>query len=58
VLADAFEPAMEQLLEIVARDRKFGNDAARKALLTVFTLLGGTGELVKRYRARLSMALN
>jgi putative thioredoxin len=58
VLADAFEPAMEHLLEIVARDRKFGNDAARKALLTVFTLLGGKGELVKRYRARLSMALN
>ncbi len=58
VLADEFEPAMEQLLELVGRDRKFGNDAARKALLTIFTLLGGKGELVKRYRARLSMALN
>lgn len=58
VLAGELEPAMEQLLEIVVRDRKFGNDAARKALLTLFTLLGGKGELVKRYRARLSMALH
>lgn len=58
VLAEQYEPAMEQLLEIVGRDRKFGNDAARKALLTVFTLLGGKGDLVKRYRARLSMELN
>lgn len=58
VLAGEFELAMEQLLEIVGRDRKFGDDAARKALLTVFTLLGGKGDLVKRYRSRLSMALN
>jgi putative thioredoxin len=58
VLANEFEPAMEQLLEIIGRDRKFGDDAARKALLTVFNLIGSKGELVKHYRARLSMALN
>ncbi len=51
-----YEPAMEQLLELVRRDRSFGDDAGRKTLLKVFELLGG-GELTSRYRKRLSSAL-
>jgi putative thioredoxin len=58
VLAGDYERALPELLEIVRRDRKFGDDAGRKAMLTVFGLLGNSGELVKRYRALLSSALN
>lgn len=49
---------MDQLLEIVRRDRKFKDDIGRKTLLDVFNLLGGSGELVAEYRRRLSSALN
>lgn len=58
VLAGDYEGAMEGLLEIVRRDRKFGNDAARKALVSIFNLLGHQHPLVSKYRARLSSALN
>jgi putative thioredoxin len=58
VLRQQFDAALEQLLEIVRSDRKFNDDGARKAMLSVFQLLGGTGELVTQYRRKLSMALN
>jgi putative thioredoxin len=57
VAAGRYEPGMEQLLEIVRRDRGFGDDIGRKTLLSVFNLLGG-GELVSRYRRLLASALN
>ncbi len=57
LMRNEFEPALENLFEILRRDRQFGDDAARKAILDIFTLLGGTGPLVKRYRALLSSAL-
>ncbi len=52
-----YEPALEQLLEIVRRDRSFQDDIGRKTMLSVFNLLGG-GELVSRYRRLLASALN
>jgi putative thioredoxin len=52
-----YEPALEQLLEIVRRDRGFKDDIGRKTMLSVFNLLGG-GELVSRYRRLLASALN
>lgn len=48
---------MDQLLEIVRRDRSFGDDIGRKTLLEVFNLLGGQGELVSTYRRKLAGAL-
>lgn len=51
--ADAFE----QLLEIVRRDRKFNNDAARKTMLQLFSVLG-SDPLVSEYRRKLAGALN
>ncbi|MCA1977800.1 MAG: co-chaperone YbbN [Thiobacillus sp.] len=57
VAAGNYEAGMEQLLEIVRRDRAFGDDIGRKTLLSVFNLLGG-GELVSRYRRLLASALN
>ena len=57
VAASNYEPAMEQLLEIVRRDRGFQDDIGRTTLLDVFNLLGG-GELVSKYRRLLASALN
>ncbi len=57
VAAGQHEAGMDQLLEIVRRDRSFGDDVGRKTLLSVFNLLGG-GELVNRYRRMLASALN
>ncbi|MGH8577969.1 MAG: tetratricopeptide repeat protein [Gammaproteobacteria bacterium] len=57
IMEHSFEAALEQLLEIVRRDRAFGDDAARKAMLEVFALMGGEGPIVKRYRTLLSSLL-
>jgi putative thioredoxin len=58
ILKGQFEPALENLFEILRRgDRQFGDDAARKAILDIFILLGGTDPLVKRYRSLLSSML-
>jgi putative thioredoxin len=51
-----YEAAMEQLLEIMRRDRKFDDDAGRKGLLKVFDMLG-SGELVTRYRQQMARLL-
>ncbi|MFH2135147.1 MAG: co-chaperone YbbN [Pseudomonadota bacterium] len=60
VLVTAERPAegMDQLLEIVRRDRSFRDDIGRKTLLDVFNLLGGQGDLVKDYRRKLASLLN
>lgn len=53
-----YEAAMDQLLEIVRRDRGYNDDAGRKGLLRMFELLGNSGELVSKYRRLLAQALN
>ena len=53
-----FEPALEQLLEIVGQDRAFDDDFARKAMLAVFDLMAERPEAVSAYRRRLAAALN
>lgn len=57
-LTGDYEPAMEHLLELVRRDRRYGDDAGRKALVRLFTLLGNNSPLVMKYRGLLSRALN
>ncbi len=52
-----FAPAMQQLLEIVRRDRKFRDDIARLKLLAVFEMAAEEQELVAEYRSRLSSLL-
>jgi putative thioredoxin len=58
VAKQRYEPALEQLLEIIRRDRKWNGEAGRKTVLSVFDLLGGQGELVSKYRRQLAAALN
>jgi len=49
---------VEQLLEIIRRDRNFGNDEPRQTVLRIFAMAGGKGELVSKYRRELARALN
>jgi len=58
IVQSNFEQALEQLLEIMRRDRKFNDDAGRKGMLKVFAMLGGSGELVTRYRQKMARLLN
>jgi putative thioredoxin len=58
VASNRLEEGMDQLLEIVKRDRNFRDDIGRKTLLDVFNLLGGQGPLVTEYRRRLSSLLS
>jgi putative thioredoxin len=53
-----FEPALEQLLAIVERDRDFDNDVGRRTMLSVFDLAAEQPQLVSSFRRRLSAALN
>ncbi|HUW75285.1 MAG TPA: tetratricopeptide repeat protein [Gallionella sp.] len=54
IAANRTAEGMDQLLEIVRRDRGFREDIGRKTLLDVFNLLGGQGDLVSEYRRKLS----
>ncbi|HET7832438.1 MAG TPA: co-chaperone YbbN [Gallionella sp.] len=58
VASDRVAEGMDQLLEIVRRDRSFHDDIGRKTLLDVFNLLGGQGALVAEYRRKLASVLN
>jgi len=50
--------ALATLLEIVRRDRRYGDDAARKAMLDLFTLMPDGDPLIREYRTQLARALN
>ena len=58
ITSQRYEAGMDQLLEIVQRDRTFQDDIGRKTLLDVFNLLGGQGGLVSAYRRKLAALLN
>ncbi len=49
--------ALEQLLELMKRDRAFENDAGRKGMLAVFDLLGSGHKLAAQYRAKMMNCL-
>jgi putative thioredoxin len=53
-----YERALAQLLAIVRLDREFGDDVARKTMLTVFEALPPDSDLARRYRRELASALN
>ncbi len=52
------EGAMQQLLEIVRRDRAYQEDGARAQLIKMFEALGSGNPLVQRYRRQLAVSLN
>jgi putative thioredoxin len=57
VASEDYATALDQLLEIVRRDRAFRDDIARKTMLQVFSVLGNEGDLVSEYRRRLASAM-
>jgi putative thioredoxin len=57
VLSEDYDSALERFLTLVQKDRRFHNDGARKAMLTVFKLLGDEHELTTSYRKRLMQSL-
>lgn len=62
VLQGDIAAAMDQLLEIIKRDRKFEDDLGRKELIKLFDIVGTQGEqgvqIVNDYRRKLALALN
>lgn len=57
VARGACETALEQLMALIQCDRTFRDQAGRKAVVDIFTLLGNDSPIVREYRARLSAAL-
>ncbi len=58
LMAGEHEPALAALIDLVRSDRRYGEDAARKATLEAFRLLGDDHPLVRQYRTQLARALH
>ncbi|HLY38737.1 MAG TPA: thioredoxin [Candidatus Binatia bacterium] len=52
-----YDDALAELLEVVHRDPKHADEAARKAMLDVFAVLGPRDPLTDRYRSELARVL-
>jgi len=58
LMANDYDAALQQLLEITRRDRGIRHDAGRAGLHAVFEILGDDDERVRRYRALLQAELH
>ena len=56
-IAGAFDGALAEFLEVVRRDRAYGDDAGRLAMLAVFGLLGHDHPLTGDWRGKLASIL-
>jgi len=52
-----FIEALDELIESVRLDRNFADDAARKAVLAVFDIIGLDSPVTREYQRRLSSVL-
>lgn len=57
IASGRYEDALEAFLEVVRRDRRFDEEAGRRAMLTVFGVLGSDHDLTRSYRRRLMIIL-
>lgn len=58
VASQEYEAALEQLLAIVRQDRTFGEEAGRRGMIAVFSLLEGDSPVLHRYRTQMFNALH
>lgn len=58
ILEHRYEQGLAHLLEILRRKPGFRDNAARDAMICIFTLLDNKGELVSRYRKKMFAALH
>ncbi|NEP47258.1 MAG: tetratricopeptide repeat protein, partial [Okeania sp. SIO2H7] len=56
-LESEYDRALQLFLEIVSTSRKFKDDGARKAMLSIFNLLGDEHPLTQQYRKDLMLQL-
>jgi putative thioredoxin len=54
----AWREAMDELLDLIRRDRGWRDGEARKQMLAMFNLASGDAQLVSEYRKKLASALN
>jgi len=52
-----YPEALEEFLAIVAKDKRFRDEAARKSMLAIFSLVGERSDLAEEYRKRLARTL-
>jgi putative thioredoxin len=52
-----YPEALEEFLAVVAKDKRFRDEAARKSMLAIFSLVGERSELAEEYRQRLARTL-
>ena len=57
-IAGDYATALTEWLELMRRDRKFGDDLARRSLLALFDVLGEGHELTTAYRRRMASLLH
>jgi len=53
VMQSQLEPALDHLLILMRKNREYGDDAARKAMIQVFEILGSDHPITKTYRTRM-----
>jgi putative thioredoxin len=58
IMAGQFDAALDNLIDLLQRDRNYNDGAAQRALLAVFGLLGSDDERVTRYRRRMFALLH
>jgi putative thioredoxin len=52
-----YQEALEEFLAIIAKDKQFRDEAPRKSMLAIFSLVGERSELAESYRKRLARTL-
>ena len=52
-----YPQALEEFLYVIARDKHFLDDGARKAMIAIFSLIGERSPLAEEYRKRLAQVL-
>ena len=52
-----YQEALDEFLAIVAKDKTYNDEAARKAMLVLFTVVGERSDLANEYRRKLASVL-